>query len=233
MPPILQYNTVSQKEAYLNEFKGNLFEFLVASILAKKRGIEGKFLKSFSGDLRSQFSHYELQLRREDSELVKKLGHLSMELAEELIKLLPSTIRNILIIGKSPGWENWKEADILVEYDGGKIPISIKLCKERSFVNTKSGGVSSFFTKYFSNFFNISIFQERLDECVQKGFLKMGHQLYDYYGLEFEGRFDESWNREVGVSLPGELPPKPKEYLYQYYFEVIQSKQWLYRFNSL
>jgi hypothetical protein len=223
MPPILQYNTKSQKEAYLNEFKGNLFEFLVGSFLARTKGVEGTFLKSFSPQLRGQFSFYELQLKKEDLGLVQNISQLAQNMGEALLPFVPSKIDNVLVVGKSPGLERFKEADLIIIHGKDYVPISLKLCKENSFVNTKSGGVKSFLSKYFSSFSECQGEQNKLDESVQKGFLNMGHALHDYYDLDFKGKFGESWKKEVGIDLPGELPENLKIPLLKFYYQVIAS----------
>lgn len=223
MPPILQYNTLSQKEAYLNEFKGNLFEFLVGSFLAQKKGVEGAFLRSFSPQLRNQFSFYELQLKTEDPVLVQNISLLAQKMGEELLPYLPSKIDNVLVIGKDTGLERFKEADLILIHGKEYVPISLKLCKENSFVNTKSGGVKSFLSKYFSSFPECQSEQNKLAESVDKGFSNMGHDFHDYYGLDFKGKFGELWKREVGIDLPGELPDDLKLPLLKFYYQVIGS----------
>ena len=56
--PIFE-NTV-QNEAIINEFKGNLFEYLVAAFLAAHFRVERTFSDSFQGWMREQLSRYEL-----------------------------------------------------------------------------------------------------------------------------------------------------------------------------
>lgn len=223
MTIVLSYDTVSKKEAYLNEFKGNLFEFLVGSYLAQKKGVEGPFLRSFSPVLRNQFSYYELQLKKEDPILAQNISLLAQNMAESLMPYVPSKIDNILVVGKSPGLESWKEADLILIEKNNYTPISLKLSKENSYVNTKSGGVKSFLSKYFSGFNLVDSNQKKLNEAVSKGFWNLGHELHENFGLKFKGNFGEDWKKNVGFYLPSEVPENLRVHLIGFYHQVISS----------
>jgi len=70
------HDSSSQKEALINEFKGNLFEYLVGHSLACLAQVESRFIQSFGGELRSRLSEYESWLRVHDQELIYALPSL-------------------------------------------------------------------------------------------------------------------------------------------------------------
>jgi len=217
-------DTLVQKEALLNEFKGNLFEYLVASLLARHYKIESTFISSFGGDIRKQLSEYEQWIRANEPALLAQLPVLATSLSKELISVLPLIAENILVVGKSAGGshdERFNEADILVLSGKDIVPVSIKLCKDHSFVNTKSGGARSFLTKYFSNFKESESEQKNLNENIDKTFLEMGHSLYEMAGLDFHGRFDENWRSQGLPELPGQLNKEMNTKVVSTYYKAI------------
>ena len=118
--------------------------------------------------------------------------------------------------------ETFKEADIMVITKDRNYPISLKLCKDHSFVNTKSGGIKSFFTKYFKEFNNIKPIQDSINSLVDENFMAMAHELHSMAGLEFQGRFDDTW-REAGLTeLPGQLDDDMNKVLRQTYYSLIE-----------
>ena len=217
--------TTSQKEAAINEFKGNLFEFLVGQWLARFFKKEIDFLKSFEGPLKNQMMGYEEWLREFDPELIHCLPILSKRTAESLLDYLPKDIKNIFVVGKSvetSSHTNWKEADLLVlSGQDKKYFLSLKLCKTKAFVNTKSGGVRSFLEKYFSSFAEADFWQEKLSFCVDQSFNEMAHQLYEGEGLSFEGGFDKQWEEAGFSTLPGQLPKETLSVVLKHYHRVI------------
>ncbi|RLA65873.1 MAG: hypothetical protein DRQ88_04180 [Epsilonproteobacteria bacterium] len=211
----------SQKEALLNELKGNLFEYLVGQNLALQKGILSEFYRNFGGELKNKLVQYENWLRNNDPILFKKLPNLASSLAKELTLYLPEKIDNLLVVGKAGGGGHrfkLNEADLLAISKKEMIPISVKLCKAKAFVNTKSGGVKSFIVKYFSNFPNAPIWQEELNEVLNIAFQHMGHELYAQAGLEFTGQFDERWEHS---HLPGKVPVEMRPVIYKFYSQVI------------
>lgn len=205
-----------QKEALINEIKGNLFEYLVAHGVARAKGIEAKFLERFSGAMKNMFSKYESWLRENDRDLIHKLPVLAMAMSNGLAKKVDDDIKEVLVIGKmSGGFHNdvYKEADILLLSDK-EIPISLKLCKKNAFVNTKSGGAKSFISKYFAGFEKAGLLQETYSNIIDDGFNKMGTELYALYDLDFPGRFDSMW---TGPDLPGELNDVESKILHEFY----------------
>jgi len=205
-----------QKEALVNEIKGNLFEYLVAHGVAKTKGIESKFLERFSGVMKTMFSKYESWLRENDRDLIHKLPLLANTMAELISRKLDDDMKEVLVIGKmTGGFHNdiYKEADILLLSER-EIPISLKLCKKNAFVNTKSGGAKSFISKYFALFEQAGLLQSTYSSIIDDGFEKMGQELYSLYSLDFPGRFDSTWERP---DLPGELNQEESSILHSFY----------------
>ncbi len=137
-----------RKEALLNEYKGSLFEFLVASNLAAKLNFESSFLDDLSENQLSMYEQQEPYLRNHFPSLLVSLPKLAEFTAKKIIKKLNLvSIEKIDLIGMNAG--SLTEADIIISSQGTKYPISLKISKKGSFTNTKSAGVKTFFIKYF------------------------------------------------------------------------------------
>ncbi|MCO4792603.1 MAG: hypothetical protein KC493_02735 [Bacteriovoracaceae bacterium] len=219
-------DSASQKEALINEFKGNLFEYLVGHQLARSLQIESKFIQSFGGELRTRLSEYESWIRVHDNDLILELPKLASETANNLLgKLESKKIENVLVMGKSGsagGNDNFKEADILLLMKDKSVkPVSLKLCKANSFVNTKSAGVKSFISKYFSSFNESSQFQKELNDLLTLCYTDMASQLHSMASLPFNGGFDQSWTQAGLTELPGQLEPHMNEVVIKSYRPVI------------
>jgi len=218
--------TSSQKEAAINEFKGNLFEFLVASWLSRDFGREAQFLQTFGGPLRSQLVGYEKYLREYDPELVRRLPILAQETAKRTFPYLSQDMSQIFVVGKCPQFSNrekLKEADLLaISSEGKEYLLSLKLSKARAFVNTKSGGVRSFIGKYFSEFSGASKWQQKISQSVEQSFTQMSYQLYERAGLTFEGKFGDEWEEAGKSTLPGQLSKEDLVFVQEHYHRVIQ-----------
>lgn len=218
-------DTTSQKEALLNEIKGNLFEYLVAAYLSRLKGCERAFITSFGGEIKKQFSEYETWLRLNDSELLKALPALCEKTALSLSKRVGEGVDNILVMGKSAGGshdDRFGEADLLVIKKEQVIPISLKLCKGGAYVNTKSAGLKSFISKYFSRFDEAQEFQKEFTDSVDECFLQMGHELYEMNELDFKGRFDSSWTEAGFSELPGQLDKTMQSVVLNSYYKINQ-----------
>lgn len=224
MKKINTFDTVAQKEALINEYKGNLFEYLVGSNIARTFGIEEAFINSFGGEIREKLKQYEMWLRENDSELLQELPVLAGELSKTLIQKLPSDVENIYVVGKIKSCHKkdlWKEADLIMISNDKEIPVSIKLSKEKSFVNTKSGGIKSFFEKYFNSFENVNEWQNELNCSVDESFYRLGHELYSLAGLEFKGSFNEDWMESGYSELPGQLDSEMNKPIKEHYHRII------------
>lgn len=218
-----------QKEALINEYKGNLFEYLVANMTARNLGLESSFLQSFGGEEKQRLQTYESWLRENDRPCLMALPALAQQTAARLCQHLEKddrSFQNVLVIGKKWGAQNrgsWDEADLLLVDTSRQVQgVSLKLCKGHAYVNTKSGGARSFIEKYFRPFENAAHLQKQINQQLDQSFVQMGQELYQRAQLgDFPGRFDHSWI-EAGLSeLPGELPEEYRLVVQASYAEVI------------
>ncbi|MBF0363500.1 MAG: hypothetical protein HQK49_20940 [Oligoflexia bacterium] len=244
---------IDRNENLVNEYKGTLFEYLVASKLSKNFSLESSFVESLTDDLKEMLYFYERSIRAVDSELVDALPFLAQKVVESIEKNIKQIkkIKKIYWVGKSKvglnleanGLLNEKminlaEADLLIDVDTdidtdidtdsdtsrdsnfGLIPISIKLSKANSFVNTKNGGVQSFISKYFA-YERAPFFQSVLNSKIEECYNNLGEGLYSLANLKFNGEFDRRWI-ECGYSeLPGELPANMRILVLEYYSQII------------
>jgi hypothetical protein len=224
-------DTIAQREALINEFKGNLFEFLVARELANKFEVYTDFIAVFVQDRQKQqkFQQYESWLREHAPEVISKLPTLAQELANKLTKYIKDELNikviKIDLVGKSfdKKLEDKKEADILLYDKNNKIyPLSLKLCKKGSYVNTKSAGVSSFLQKYFSSFSASLFHQEELNLILDQSFNEMGQKLYEQFDMRFNGKFGPEWISAGLSELPGQLDANSRKIVHASYTPVIK-----------
>lgn len=201
--------TNAQNEAFINEYKGNLFEFLVASALAKHYKIEADFLTNFNPSLFNKLREYEKCLRDLNYDVLLFLRELAPLLSDRLKLILPDDINNIVVVGKFSSHKSIaaqiNEADLILSNKHKELPISIKFSKAHAFVNTKSGGFKSFVAKYFRSFKSSEIDQQIFNSKCHALFIDMFHQLYQMAGLDFFGKVDEQWANQGLPELPGKL----------------------------
>lgn len=229
--------------SYINECKGNLFEFLVAQFLAQRWGTEEDFLLGISNQYRHQLKLYEETLRQLTPALQKGLPVISRQMASALFDYLGQLPHNfsemqIRLLGKSDSEEKksiWRETDLVFyQMDSmkqtviDKFYVSLKLCKDHSFVNTKSAGINSFVSKYFDKLNpHAQIYQHDLNLVVHESFLSMGIALYqlaqishgDEFALDFNGTFHKKWS-EYYSDRPGDLPPQMADVVYAHYHRL-------------
>ncbi len=211
-----------QHEAYINEYKGNLFEFLVGQAVADSVGINDQFYGALDKSYLDVLSKYESELRVFDSSLLLKLPVLAQESSSFLIQQYPQ-ITDVLLVGKKDGIakdRTWKEGDILLKQGNIQNILSLKLCKKSSFANTKSGGIRSFITKYFSFSYNAIKFEQEMNALIDSGFTAMMYKLYDLAGLAYSGEYDQQWLEHGLSELPGQLPDEMRIHLFSYYHEL-------------
>lgn len=227
-------------EALLNEEKGNLFEFTVAQILARLNNIESKFFAELNINLKNNMACYEESIRQTHPELIPQLAQLASSTAHALHAHLQQKhlkLKDIFLVGKITAnfeKEEWHESDLILKtIEDRLIPISLKLSKENSYMNTKSAGAKSFIEKYFQSFSESKQMQTELNKEIDQSFLQMSHRLYQLASLPFFGKFDESW-REKWSELPGELPTEFRDVIFVNYNRVASliHKQLLYLFNT-
>jgi len=229
----------SQKEALLNEVKGNLFEYLVAAKIARKYGDEGHFLNDFEdhdhGKAKDELVHYQKWLIENDAVLYRRLP----ELAESVVNHLEKTkyikketrVKRVQILGKRKGehLKHFHEADVVLFLDHDKeLPISLKLCKKGAFVNTKSGGIRTFIEKYFFEFDEAKEAQKRLCAELDKSFSTLANSFYEWADIRIEDdslsklHFSPQWEERGLPTLPGELNDTLKPLLHDHYNNVIK-----------
>ncbi|MBT7609431.1 MAG: hypothetical protein HN576_06730 [Bacteriovoracaceae bacterium] len=224
-------DTLAQKEALINEFKGNLFEFLVAKELATNFNIYNQFIAAFvQAQARQQkFQQYESWLRKYSPEVLVELPKLAKILSDALSDYIRNDLKielkRIQLVGKlfDQKQDYSNEADLLL-YDKNKVtyPLSLKLCKKGSFVNTKSAGVSSFIEKYFTEFKSSKFHQDELNLILDQSYLEMGEKLYEQFDMIFTGKFGNEWTDKGNSELPGQLDPVSRSIVHQSYNPIIK-----------
>lgn len=218
------YSSSVQNAALANEFKGNLFEYLIASNLARRSSIEASFLQSLPENFKQQLSFYETWMRKHQNNLLSELPQLAKKASDFLITKLDAPIHSISLIGKiaaGSGQTQFAEADLLIKTSDRTIPLSIKLCKSNAFVNTKSAGIKTFISKYFGAFTQAQKLQDCLNQKVDFYFDCMGSKLYELAQLDWQGRFDAEWIDQGFSELPGMLDSAMNSVVGEYYSQVI------------
>jgi len=210
--------TLAQKEAFLNEFKGTIFEYRLAWALAKSGGFEVSFLASLPSAAQARLEEYERLIWQLDPALAKSLEQWPLEVAAQLQAALPASLKAINWVGRQEK-QAWQEADLLAQDAAGRTyPLSLKLSKDQAFVNTKSGGAKSFLTQYFSACPHAAAAQAELNNLIERGFLTLGMELYQQQNLGiFMGCFDERW---ILPHLPGQMPAELRPLIWQYYSKI-------------
>ncbi len=201
----------ARQEALLNEYKGNLFEFLVCVQLAKKSDLESKFLSELSKSFLLMLKQQESFIRSFYPDLLSKLPLLAKSLSEEILKTLNLTsISNIRLVGKTAASDtegDYGEADILIVSLDQTYPVSIKLNKHKAATNTKSAGVKSFLSKYF---YDADSLQSNVSKEFDKIFDEFSFAIHEENGLEWDRNFNE-WCMRGLPGLPGELTGSSRE----------------------
>jgi hypothetical protein len=210
-------------DSILNEYKGNLFEFLVAQRLAQAFSIEGQFLSDLLPVYKEQLIKYELELKKLDSELSLKLPRLAQKTFDYLFNELNFLPVKIFLVGKvaSHSSQDLESTDILLLNAINELKgISLKLSKDQSFINTKSGGVRSFLQEYFCHG-EVASFQNELNLKMNVLYQAFAHELYEIFDL---GEFDDfkRYRKEGFSELPGSLDGEARGSLLKYYNDSIK-----------
>lgn len=219
------FENQAQNAALANEFKGNLFEYLVGLALARSHSLETSFLANIPASFRQQLSYYETWLRTHDLALLKSLPLLATEAARFFEQHHSLVLSDLALVGKlatGPQHDQFSEADlVLFDQQMESHYLSVKFCKVNAFVNTKSGGIGSFLSKYFHRFPSSQQDQQQLNGKNKFFFDCMGKTLYDMAELEWPGHFDQQWVNSGHSELPGQLPAEMNQVLLHYYSQVI------------
>jgi hypothetical protein len=214
------HNNLAQDEALLNEIKGALFEYLMAAKLAQHFGKISDFILSLGESERSRLQQYESWLRENKPNLLKTQVLMTEKIQQKLLaeNYFPQKIEKIIWSGEEGFLENKAEGDIILYQDQRAIPLSLKMSKSNSFVNTKSAGLKSVIKNYFGQFNEADFLQLELNQELAESYAILGQELYDFCGLgDFRGKFEAEWPHS---HLPGKLPAPLQKILYQHYFRV-------------
>lgn len=222
MSTIKENNRISQ--AFLNEYKGNIFEFLCAQSLARYFNCEESFLLTMPDNFLTNLSRYESKLKYFDPSLPGKLRESAETFKESFLRYEGDlkNVEEVKILGKimsaeTKGDAGIGEGDIKIVADSKYRVLSLKLCKTKSYVNTKSGGIFSFLKEYFNYSNSIEVIQNKLNIEVQKSYDHLICDLYELKGLEFRGEYDQQWVQAGYSELPGEQDDLTEKRIRKYY----------------
>lgn len=210
----------TKKEALFNEVKGSLFEYLMARRLAQKSGEELSFIESLDKNYLNVLSQQDRMVRQFYPEMLIFLNQVTEISTEKLIGFLGELPRSLQLRGKfvnSSLAQELHEADLIFQTSHGKIPLSLKLNKKNAFVNTKSGGIKSFFENYFS--FIPSDVQHRFNLLVDQEFTRMSFELHELNDMEYSGDYSY-WVKQGKSELPGELNESERAVLKKFYARI-------------
>jgi hypothetical protein len=222
--------TPSQIQALTNEYKGHVFEYLVAQLLAQRCGVEKDFLDHFGGQIKQRLIHYESWLRQVQPDLVAKLNQNAIDVVHSApMKELIETrkIKRVVSMGKtaqSGQFKAFEEADILlIDQSDQLLPISLKLTTQGSALHTKSAGMKSFFTQYFAEFSQALAIQDQFNKACHQAYTSLCFDLLSIAGLEDcqgSDQFSKVWKDSGYSDLPGGLDGEMRQRLHQCYFEM-------------
>jgi len=209
-----------QKEALFNEVKGSLFEYLVARGVAKACGNELDFLSKLDPNYLSVLGQQDRMVRQFYPEMGSFLSDAAAKTCSKLNSSFEEKATSSKVVGKfsnSSLKDELNEADIIIEFPSKVIPVSLKINKKNSYVNTKSGGIKSFFQQYFP-FINIEV-QKEFNSFVDTEFNRMAFELHSYNDMEYAGNFSH-WIGRGFSELPGELDQESRQILKSYYARI-------------
>lgn len=210
----------TKKEALFNEVKGSLFEYLVAREIAIKGQGELLFQGNLDRNYLTVLSQQDRMVRQFYPEMLPFLNQVSKLAASSLIDFLKVVPLDPRVVGKfsnSSLSDEIHEADLLLKVKDVLLPVSLKLNKKNAFVNTKSGGIKSFFSQYFP--FIPSSTQLDFNQFVDMEFNRMALDLHALHDMEFSGNF-QSWVKKGYSELPGELDEDSRKILKAYYARI-------------
>jgi hypothetical protein len=160
------------------------------------------------------------------------LPTLASGMADEIINSIEfDQISDIAIVGKvalASQNSTFAEADIILKSENNFYPISLKLSKANAFVNTKSAGLRSFFTKYFSSFGDetVNSIQGSFNQNCDLTINNFANALYANHDLEYDGSFAQ-WVDLGNTSLSGQLEGADRE-LYKHMLYAINEKVYIH-----
>jgi len=211
--------------ALINEYKGYLFEYLVGLNIATTAKIESEYINSINPVFIETLQKQEEYIRSTQPKLISILASLANDTAAKCVTSLNlSECKKIYLVGKFSATlseEKFAEADlVLLMKDDVKLPISLKLSKMNSYVNTKSGGVKSFISKYF-HFNNAIELQNELIGYLNDNYTIFQYQIHEIAGIEYTDKF-ENWIYAGLSELPGGLDKELAKPLHELYYKINQ-----------
>lgn len=210
----------TKREALFNEVKGSLFEYLVGKEIAVRAGDELSFQRSLDPNYLTVLSQQDRMVRQFYPEMTSFLSEVSRLTTDRLEKYIGHRMTRPKLLGKfinSSLGALIKEADLSVDADGAERFVSLKLNKKNAYVNTKSGGIKSFFTQYFP-FVDPGV-QVEFNSLVEMEFETMARELHAFHDLSYPGDFT-SWVKKGFSELPGELSDGERQILKGYYARI-------------
>lgn len=205
-----------ERQAFHNEFKGVLLEYSLGKVLSKGVAnlifLDDKFLETVES--------YQNNLISSDLNTYKALSSIASLMKKIVEEKFGEEFTSIELAGKSHP-KDWGEGDLKLFFsDKDPVLLSLKMIKKASFINTKSAGAYSFFSKYFYSDEAQGRFSERVAfsyDIFKKSFLKL-HDLKPV---------DESFSvtlKNAGISdRPGSLIGEQQELLYNFYEKCLES----------
>ena len=220
----------TKKEALFNEVKGSLFEYLVAREIAVKGNEELSFQRSLDKNYLTVLSQQDRMVRQFYPDMLPFLHSASKAAANRIIDYLKVVPTSPKVVGKFSNSVSLSselhEADLILNVNSENLPVSLKLNKKNAFVNTKSGGIKSFFLQYFP-FIDPGV-QQKFNQFVDMEFSRMAYELHALHDLEYPGHFN-LWISKGLSELPGELDPDSRAILKAYYARIAEEMHTIYK----
>ena len=196
---------------------------MVGHEIAKIIEHESEFIGSLAPNFHQLLRNYQVYIIEHDPELAGFLREYSAVVAQKTLsdcqKRYPGeSFKMISIMGKVAANDSSmsSEADLVLESQNVQIPISLKISKKGSYLNTKSAGIRSCLEKYFKN----PLAQKQLNERQDLEFSKFSRRLEESAGLIPSHDFS-SWKQHGLSELPGELKDQQREILNAYYSSLL------------
>ena len=202
---------------------------MVGHEIAKKIGHESEFISSLAPNFHQLLRNYQVYIIEHDPALASFLKEYSCVVAKSILddchqRYSDQSFKKISIMGKVAANDSSmsSEADLILESVDLQVPISLKISKKGSYLNTKSAGIRSCLEKYFGN----PEAQRLLNERQDLEFSKFSARLEELAGLIPTQNFS-SWKEQALSELPGELKEEQRDILNEYYSRLLDcfSKQ--------
>jgi hypothetical protein len=216
----------------LNEWKGCLFEYLVAKSFSVVSHEPSYFQQKIPPAMIETLWSYQKSLYQQHQKLYHCLPLWAEETANA-IKGMPQYQEKEL-------WKVWwsgkgkevltkkNEADVMLYFSGGTTLLcSLKLSRYASYVNTKNAGVKSFFSRFFSyawNSYKQKQYEEKLDLLFSQLTWRLYHTVTHHEQEELDASslsLDQYWQSKGKPLLPGQLDAEERKWVHHWYFEVM------------